>query len=310
MNILITGGAGAVGTNLVKYSMANSDHIYVVDDISSGFKNTIDAPNVSYHFLDVADPTAMTFLKDKRIDYIFHLAALFANQRSLLEPEIDLMTSGVGTLNVLRFAANVKVKKLVFTSSSSIYKPVTGPIREDFINSHPTTPYAASKLIAEQYLRIYSHNWGVPVGIVRIFNSYGPYEYPGEFRNVIPNFISRAIKGEPLRITGSGLEYRDFTYVEDVVCALWKIAEHNSHFLVVNVGTGKKTFINELAMQIKELTESSSEIQYTTRRNWDQTEGRKADINYVKSVLDFEPKVNLRDGLQKTVDWIRSITNT
>ncbi len=154
-----------------------------------------------------------------RIDYVFHLAAHFANQNSVDNPETDLMVNGQGTLKVLQYSHLAKVTRFVFASSGcSVYgSQAPLPLKEDFVSLHLDTPYQITKLLGELYCNFFYNYYGLPVAIARYFNVYGPVEIPGAYRNVIPNFMWWAMHKKPLPITGTGEETRDFTFVEDIV---------------------------------------------------------------------------------------------
>ncbi|MGC9345764.1 MAG: NAD-dependent epimerase/dehydratase family protein, partial [Candidatus Bathyarchaeales archaeon] len=194
--ILVTGGCGCIGSNLVKALLgAEPERIVVLDD------------------------ERMKRVFSFKPDYVFHLAAHFANQNSVDHPETDLLVNGLGTLKTLEYANLVGVEKFVFASSGcSVYgSQAPLPLKEDFVSLHLDTPYQINKLVGELYCNYFHDYYGLPVAIARYFNVYGPGEVPGKYRNVIPNFIWWALHKQPLPITGSGEETRDFTFVEDIV---------------------------------------------------------------------------------------------
>ena len=156
MEVVVTGGAGAIGTNLSKYLAANGIRVHVIDNLSSGFERNLEnTKNVVLHRVDVADEGLFDLLKHVSPQYIFHLAALFANERSLIEPETDLRTTCLATINLLRIAEEKRVSKVIFASSSSIYGSQKAPIKEDQVFNSQTTPYALTKRAAENYLHIF-----------------------------------------------------------------------------------------------------------------------------------------------------------
>jgi UDP-glucose 4-epimerase len=170
------------------------------------------------------------------------------------------------------------------------------------------TPYAATKLLGEQYAKIWSQKKNFTVKVVRIFNSYGPNEFPGKYRNVIPKFFEKALNGESLNILGDGTETRDFTYVTDVVNGLLLAAStENDEFGIYNIGSGIGTRILDLAQQINLITGNQTPITFAPRRNWDHILHRVSDISLAKKNLNFLPLVTLSDGLQKTFEWFTSI---
>ena len=169
------------------------------------------------------------------------------------------------------------------------------------------TPYAINKYVGELYCKYYAEIHQVPVVCARIFNSYGPGEMPGRYRNVIPNFIKKALRGEDIFITGTGEETRDFTYVSDTVDLLIKLADSTfTKAEIFNGGTGTKTSIKYLTETIIRIIDSKSKIVYTTARPWDHVKNRCSDISKSKAKLGYSPKTNFEDGLLETVKWIQS----
>ena len=264
---IVTGGAGAVGSRLVRRLLASgADTIHVVDDLSSGYKWLLpDNPKINFIERDVVEFFGQQF--DAPNSHIFHLAAFFANQNSVDHPLEDLHTNGAGTLTVLKWAAENKAKRLVYASAgcSIAGHGIDAPIREDMpVSLHLDTPYQITKALGEFYCNYYLDR--VSSVRCRFFNSYGPGEVPGAYRNVIPNFIWLAMHNRPLTITGTGDETRDFIFVDDLVEGLMRCAVVGpAHGEAINLGTGRQTRIEDLANMVIELTESKSAIQYAPR---------------------------------------------
>ena len=200
--ILVTGGAGAIGSNLTKALIkTEAAKIVVLDDLSSSERwNVPDAPNVIFIHGSVLDEEILKRAFSNKIDFVFHLAAHFANQNSVDNPETDLMVNGLGTLKVLQHSHLYKVKKFIFASSGcSVYgSQAPLPLKEDFVSLHLDTPYQITKLLGELYCNFFYNYYGLPVAIARYFNVYGPGEIPGKYRNVIPNFIWWALHKKSL----------------------------------------------------------------------------------------------------------------
>ncbi len=309
-NILITGGAGAIGSRLAK-RLVKGNNVVVVDDLSSGYKDNL-PKGVQFIEGDISDGQFVKQLFEKnKFDYIFHLAALFANQNSIDNPEKDLLVNGDGTLKLILSALpqskSGNLKKFVFASSSCVYGKKDGLINEEN-KFDPETPYAITKILGERYLKFYFDNEGLPITILRFFNSYGPGERPGRYRNVIPNFIQLALENKPLTITGTGEETRDFTFVDDVVSCIIQSAMCDVALgETYNVASGKETKIGDLAQLIVELCNSKSEIVYTKRRSWDNVKSRCGDISKASRDLGFIPNTDLGEGLSKTISWIKNL---
>ncbi|WP_027720782.1 NAD-dependent epimerase/dehydratase family protein [Maridesulfovibrio zosterae] len=305
--ILVTGGAGAIGLNFIERMLkAGAGKIMVIDNLSSGYKNYLpDDGRIIFVKADIGEiDSYRKEMEQFKPDYVFHLAAHFANQNSVEHPFNDVQANIIGTMNLLEICKeNTELKKFVYTSSSCVYGNAELMSEDDFIYPYET-PYAINKYTAELYVKYYASMYAIPSVSIRVFNTYGPYEPHGAYRNVIPNFIVRAIKGEPLFITGDGTETRDFTFVGNTaqiltLAALSDVVDGD----IFNGGTGKPTQIVDLAKMIIEFTGSSSEIVFKERRNWDAVKDRLSDISKSKSVLKYEPEVPLEEGLKKTVDW-------
>lgn len=308
--ILITGGAGAIGSNLVKKLILNN-LVVVIDDLSSGVpENLPDHKNLIFKQGSITDENALSWCFERQPDIIIHLAALFANQNSVDHPLLDLEVNAAGTLKLLEFSRNIKLERFVYASSSCVYGNKSGALHEN-MNSHTETPYAVSKLAGEYYCKTYYQLYDIPAVSLRFFNSYGPGEREGRYRNVIPNFIANAFRGESLTITGDGSETRDFTFVEDIVQGIILAALRNeAKGKILNIGSGRETRIIELANLINELTNNKAPIKYLPRRNWDHTKNRLANIEAARSCLGYEPAIQLSEGLQVTVEWFRDQLNT
>lgn len=306
MNILVTGGAGAIGSHLVTQLLATGHNVTVLDDLSSGHKqNLVDGAR----FIEgsITEDKALVRAFQSKPSIVFHLAALFANQQSIDRPQYDLEVNGLGTLKVLEMCQKNEVERFVYTSSSCVYGHQDKNLHEEDKLQDLDTPYAATKLLGEQYSKIWARKNDFVVKVVRIFNSYGPNEFPGKYRNVIPNFLATAMRGEALTILGEGTETRDFTYVTDIVEGLILASSTpKSEFGIYNIGSGQGTRILDLANEVNQLTENSSEILFAPRRNWDHILHRVSNISLAREDLNFKPKVNLSDGLVKTFEWLKS----
>jgi UDP-glucose 4-epimerase len=306
-NILVTGGAGAIGSHLVSRLVDAGHKVTVIDDLSSGREDLIRG---SARFVkgSITEDEKLNVAFEQRPEIVFHLAALFANQQSIERPRLDLKVNGLGTLKILEKCEEFKVERFIYSSSSCVYGHQNKSLHEEDKLQDLDTPYAATKLLAEQYAKIWSHKKNFAVKVVRIFNSYGPNEFPGKYRNVIPKFFEKALKGESLSILGDGTETRDFTYVTDVVNGLLLAAStENDEFGIYNIGSGVGTKILDLAQQINLITGNKTPITFAPRRNWDHILHRVSDISLAKKNLNFLPLVTLSDGLQKTFEWFKSI---
>ncbi len=304
--IVITGGCGAIGVNLVNKLLADGrDNIHVVDNLSSGTNGV--PGGVEFSNIDIGNREKTDrFFDEVRPTAIFHLAAHFANQNSVDHPLSDTATNVVGLINILEAQVrNTDLGKFVYASSSCVYGHSEFMSETDDVSPFDT-PYAINKYAGELYCKYYSEIKDVPTVCGRIFNNFGPGEEPGAYRNVIPNFILRALRNEDIPITGTGDETRDFTYVDNTVDLLLRMeSSPYSNADAFNSGTGVGLSIRELAETIVDVTGSSSKITYTPPRSWDRVKHRRSNIAKSRELLGYDPQPRLREELQSTVDWIR-----
>jgi nucleoside-diphosphate-sugar epimerase len=307
--ILVTGGAGAIGSNLCRRLAELGAQVIILDDLSSGVRwNVPSLPGVLFVEGDILDEVKLKRVFFERPQIVFHLAAFFANQNSVDHPERDLMVNGLGTLRLLEYSVFTGVERFVYASSGcSIYgsdSPL--PLREEFMSMHLSTPYQITKMLGELYCNFFYNHYGLKVVKPRFFNSYGPGEVPGQYRNVIPNFIYWAMKGLPLPITGSGEETRDFTYVGDIVDGLLRAGVMESAVgQEFNLASGKETRIIDLANMINEATGNTAGIRFAQRRKWDTKSRLLASIDRARQLIGYEPRTCFEEGLKHTIEWFR-----
>ena len=308
--ILITGGAGCIGSNLTKALLkAEPEKIIIIDDLSASFEwNIPKHPKVIFIHGSILDDEKMKRAFSYKPHYVFHLAAHFANQNSVDHPETDLLVNGLGTLKTLEYANLTGVEKFIFASSGcSVYgSQAPLPLKEEFISLHLDTPYQIHKLLGELYCNYFHNYYGLPVTIARYFNVYGPGEVPGKYRNVIPNFIWWAMHNQPLPITGTGEETRDFTYVEDIVEGTLRMGViEEAVGEAINLASETETKIIDLANWINEMTGNKAGIVFKPRRDWDKAIRRRASIEKARKMLGYEPKTDIKVGLRKVYEWMK-----
>lgn len=308
--ILITGGAGAIGSNLTRaLAEGGAERVIVLDDLSSAeMWNIPSLPNVLFVEGSILDEVKLKRVFFEEPDYVFHLAAFFANQNSLDHPESDLMVNGMGTLRVLEYAHLAKVKRFIYASSGcSIYgSHAPLPLKEEFMSLHLSTPYQVTKMLGELYCNFFYNHYDLPVVKTRFFNSYGPGEVPGQYRNVIPNFIYWAMQGRTLPITGTGEETRDFTYVGDIVDGLLRAGHYEGALgQEMNLASGQEIKILELAKLINRLTDNDGGFTLTKRRKWDTKSRLLASVERAKELIGYEPKTSFEEGLEETIQWFK-----
>ncbi|OGC22575.1 nucleotide sugar epimerase [candidate division WOR-1 bacterium RIFOXYC2_FULL_37_10] len=310
--VLVTGGAGAIGSNLTRaLAQAGAAKVIVLDNLVSAERwNIPSLPNVLFVEGDILDEIKLKRVFFEEPEYIFHLAAFFANQNSVDHPEKDLAVNGMGTLKLLEYATIAKdnIKRFVYASSGcSIYgSNAPLPLKEEFMSMHLTTPYQITKMLGELYCNFFHHHYNVPVVKARFFNSYGPGEIPGQYRNVIPNFIYWALKGMPLPITGTGEETRDFTYVGDIVDGLLRAgvvdAAIGEEF---NLASGVETKIGDLAKLVNSIVGNKAEIKFSEVRKWDTKKRLRASIDKAQGLIGYDPNTKFEDGLQAAIKWFK-----
>lgn len=308
--ILITGGAGAIGSNLTRaVAAAGAKLVIVLDDLSSAVRWNVPAlANVMFVEGNILDEVELKRVFFEGPDLVFHLAALFANQNSIDHPETDLLVNGLGTLKLLQYSQLAGVQRFIYASSGcSIYgSSAPLPLTEEFMSLHLSSPYQVTKMLGELYCNFFQHHYELAVVKARFFNSYGPGELPGQYRNVIPNFIYWAMRGEPLPITGTGEETRDFTYVGDIVDGLLRAgyfeAATGQEF---NLASGQETRIIDLADMINTQVGNKGGISFTERRKWDTKSRLLASVARARELIGYEPNTPFETGLKNAVTWFR-----
>jgi UDP-glucose 4-epimerase len=311
--VLVTGGAGAIGSNLVRALSPIAAKVIILDNlVSSPRWNVPSLPNVLFVEGDILDEVKLKRCFFEKPHIVFHLAAFFANQNSVDHPENDLMVNGMGTLRLLEYSTLHPVERFVYASSGcSIYGSAAPlPLREEFMSMHLTTPYQITKMLGELYGNFFHHHYNVPVVKARFFNSYGPGEVPGQYRNVIPNFIYWAMKGLPLPLTGDGSETRDFTFVGDINDGLLRsgvlpeaIGEE------FNLASGRETRIGELAEMINEAVGNKAGISWAARRKWDTKRRLCASVEKAGKLIGYNPNTPFEVGLEANIRWFRDNWN-
>jgi len=306
--VLVTGGAGAIGGNLVKkLNELDTKKIVIIDNLSSSYEwNIPKDPKIQFILGDILDEEKLRWAFKDRPQIVYHLAAHFANQNSVDNPETDLMVNGMGTLKVLEHAHLVGVERFVYASSGcGIYGAESKmPFEEHDVSIRLNTPYQVTKMLGELYTNYFYNLYGLPIVNARFFNSYGPGEVPGKYRNVIPNFMYWAMKKKPLPVTGTGEETRDFTFVMDIVQGLLTMAYHNDAIGdAFNLGSGREIRIADLAESVNKITENTAGIFFAERRDWDKKSRLLSSIEKARRVLKYQPGTDFKEGLISVHHW-------
>lgn len=307
--VLITGGAGCIGSNLVKTLLKlGVAYVVIIDNLSASKEwNIPKDKRIIFIWGDIACEHHLQRAFNLKPELVFHLAAHFANQNSIDYPELDLETNGTGTLKVLKNAEKSGIERFVYASSGcSVYgSQAPLPLKEDYVSIHLDTPYQIHKLLGELYCNFYHNYYKLPIATARFFNVFGQGEMPGQYRNVIPNFIWWAIHGKPLPITGTGEETRDFTYVGDIVDGLLRMGVMKEAIgEAFNLASGVETKIVDIANIVNEITRNKKGVEHIKRRDWDKITRRRASIDKAKEVLGYNPQTNIADGIKEAYNWI------
>ena len=306
--VLVTGGAGAIGANLVtKLNQLETKKIIILDDFSSSYEwNVPKGPKITLVKGSILDDEKLKWAFKEKPNIVYHLAAHFANQNSVDNPETDLMVNGMGTLKVLEHSHLISVERFIYASSGcGIYGAGSKmPFEEHEVSMKLYTPYQVTKMLGELYTNYYYNLYNLPIVNARFFNSYGPGEVPGKYRNVIPNFFYWAINKQPLPITGTGEETRDFTYVDDLISGLLAMAYCKEAVgEAFNLATGREIRIDDLAKWINEITGNDAGIVFKERRDWDKKNRLLASIEKAKRVLGYSPSMDFKEGLRHVYSW-------
>lgn len=303
----VTGGAGFIGSNIVRVlNEMYAPPVTVVDDLSSGFVQNLNASRVTLVESDVADPATRSVLA--RATMIFHLAASVGNKRSIDSPVRDSEVNVLGTLNMLEAARQYGVPTVVLSSSAGIFGELkTLPIAEDH-PLDPDSPYGVSKLAEEKHGMVYAKLYDMDVVALRYFNVYGPNQRFDAYGNVIPIFVFQMLEGKPITIFGDGEQTRDFVNVADVVDANMASSEVDGLSGAFNIGSGTRISINELVRMLHEIMDVPWNVEYGPERPGDVRDSL-ADITKAREAFGFDPKVEMYDGLVEYVEWAKTVVD-
>lgn len=304
MKALVTGGAGFIGSNIVRKLIEDGHDTTVLDNLSSGYRANLD-PYKETRFIegDVRDEVVIARAV-RGVEVIFHLAASVGNKRSIDHPITDSDINVIGTLRLLEAARRAGVRKIIVSSSAAIYGELRVlPIREDH-SVEPDTPYGASKLCQEKQCLAYAKLFGIEAVCLRYFNVYGPNQRFDAYGNVIPILAFKMIRNEPLIIFGDGEQTRDFVNVHDVVQANLKAATAKSVSGAFNIASGTQITINNLVALMKKTSDIEPVIDYGPLRPGDVKHSR-ADITAAREAFGYQPKVRIQEGLAEYMEWAR-----
>ena len=310
--VLVTGGAGFIGCNLVRRLIKEGAKVRVFDNFSTGKRENLSEVKTDIEIFegDLRN-FALVLEATKNIEIIFHEAALPSVIRSVKAPNTTNEVNITGTLNLLEAARVNNVQKILYASSSSIYgDSLILPKKENMI-PNPLSPYAVSKIAGEHYMKVFQHLYGIETVILRYFNVYGLYQDPtSEYSGVIAKFIAGFINNKPITVFGDGEQSRDFTYVDDVVESNVLAANASVSGEVFNVAGGNKYTLNQMIDILKSIFgKSDYKVIYTDPRPGD-VKHSQADVSKIKKEFNFTVKVSFEKGLRKTIDWYLNAKNS
>ncbi len=312
MNYIVTGGAGFIGSHIVGELAQKRHDVVIIDNLFSGKSENIgpflDGEQVRFMKGSITDLPLLQELF-QGADGIFHQAAIASVPRSIHNPAATNEANVTGTLNVLLAARDAGVRRVVFASSSAVYGDTPSlPKRED-MPPNPRSPYAVSKLAAEQYLSVFSEVYGLSTVSLRYFNVFGPRQDPSsEYAAVIPRFITSILHRRSLTVFGNGEQTRDFTYVKDVVQANIRAMERSAQG-VFNIAYCRRISVRELAAMIMEITGISVPLSFEQARTGDIRDSL-ADISRAQEAFGYEPRYTVRTGMEETISWYRELVRS
>ena len=311
-NIIVTGGAGFLGSHLCEYLIKKGEKVICIDNLFTGnlknLEDIKDHPNFEFVQHDIIDPI---FFDGRKIDQIYNLACPASPIQYQINPVRTVKANTIGVINVLGIAKKHKAR-IFQASTSEVYgDPLEHPQTESYRGNVNTIGeracYDEGKRVAETLFFDYHREHGIEIRVARIFNTYGPRMYENDGR-VVSNFIVQALKNEPITIYGTGEQTRSFCYVDDLIEAIYRIMNTENITGPINIGNPGEFTMLELADKIIKMTESKSNIIFKDLPN-DDPKKRKPDISLAKDLLNWEPKVTLDEGLIKTVNYFKKVLN-
>ena len=301
---LLTGGAGFIGAHIVKRLVGEGAVVRVVDNLSTGQVARLETLRCSIEYVeaDLADNLVSDEVV-KDVDYVLHQAAIPSVQRSVRDPIGTNRANVTATLNLLESCRKAKVRRFVYAASSSAYGDTEVLPKSEEMPPNPLSPYALQKLAGEHYCKLYYSLYGLETVCLRYFNVFGPGQDPhSEYSAVIPKFISKLLINELITVYGDGEQSRDFTYVENVVDAnLLALQATKACGKVLNVGCGERITLNALIQLLEEIVGVKAKVSYSASKPGDVRHSL-ADINLARRLLEYEPKVMVKEGLRRTVE--------
>ena len=304
MKVLVTGGAGFIGSHVVDAYVAAGHEVIVVDDLSTGRHENLN-PRARFHQLDITDPAVVDLVRDARPAVLNHHAAQMDVRRSVTDPLFDARVNILGTVNLLEAARKANVRRVLFVSSGgAVYGEQEAFPAPESHPTNPVSPYGVSKRAGELYAFFYQAEYQLPFVALRYANVYGPRQDPHGEAGVVAIFTGRMLGAEPVTVNGDGKQTRDYVYVGDVARANL-LALESTATGPFNIGTGIETDVSTLARLLLEATGSRSEVRPGPAKQGEQRRS-VVDSRRAAEVLGWRPEVSLAEGLGRTVEWFRT----
>lgn len=311
MNILITGGAGFIGSNLADKLLDNGDNIFVIDNFNNFYNKNLKEQNVSHNLnnkkyklfrINICNKSLLeSVFKSNKIDVVVHLAASAGVSPSLKNPQKYIRNNICGTVNILECMKKYNIKKLVFASSSSVYGNCSDENFSENLNTNqPISPYAATKLSCEQFIYTYSQLYGINAVCLRFFTVYGPRQRPDL---AIRKFTDLIVKNKEITLYSDGNTLRDFTYIDDVVSGICSAIKYNkTPYEIINLGAGKPINIRTVVKSIEKILGKNAKIKYT-KPTPESVYKTSSNNEKAKKLLGYSPKTDFETGIKKFIEW-------
>ncbi|MGE5307330.1 MAG: SDR family oxidoreductase [Alphaproteobacteria bacterium] len=306
---LVTGGAGFIGSHIVKRLVSEGGLVRVVDNLSTGRESRLSDISGEIEFVrgDLADQSVSDSVV-RGVEYVLHQAAVPSVQRSVRDPVETNRANVVATLNVLESSRKEGVRRFVYAASSSAYGDTEVLPKHEDLPANPVSPYALQKFVGEQYCKLYHELYGIETVSLRYFNVFGPGQDPhSEYSAVIPKFITGLLSNRPITVYGDGEQSRDFTYVDNVVEAnLLALKQPTAAGRMCNIGCGERISLNTLVRLLEEIIGVKANLNYGDPKPGDVRHSL-ADITLARRLLGYEPKVMIEEGLRRTVEAMKKV---
>ncbi|MBT8378271.1 MAG: NAD-dependent epimerase/dehydratase family protein [Ignavibacteria bacterium] len=305
MKILLTGGAGFIGSQIADAYIESGHNVSIIDNLSTGRKENIN-PKAKFFEIDITDKSIIQLLNDEKFDVVNHHAAQIDVRKSVADPIYDAKVNILGTINILESCAKTEVKKIIFASTGgAVYGEQKYFPADENHPVNPLSPYGITKLSIEKYLHFYKAEYGLEYSILRYANVYGPRQNPFGEAGVVAIFVNKLLKGEQPIINGDGNQTRDYTFSGDVVKAnLLVLSEPSSD--IYNIGTGVETNVNELFRVLNDLTDGNAEEKHGPTAKGEQVRSVISSGKIIKK-LNWKPTTSLVDGLKITLDYYKNL---